>query len=116
MPLSWRERGLLISRSKPHAELARETVWDEGLSGQADGVIAARTREEGRILVTLDFDFANIGSYPPHEHPGIIVLRRKRQDKATVAAYMRRVVAAVARRSPEGELRIVESDRIRHRG
>jgi predicted nuclease of predicted toxin-antitoxin system len=92
-----------------------ETVWDQSLSGSADRAIAARTRDEGQILVTLDLDFANIRSYPPREHPGIIVLRLKQQDKVTVAAYMRRIAAALVRRSPAGELWIVEHDRIRRR-
>ncbi len=95
--------------------LDAETVWDESLSGAADEVIAARTRVEGRILVTLDLDFADIRSYAPREHPGIIVLRLKHQDKVTVTSYMRRISTAVARRSPAGELWIVEYDRIRCR-
>jgi uncharacterized protein (DUF433 family)/predicted nuclease of predicted toxin-antitoxin system len=52
-----------------------ETVWDENLSGSDDQMISARVRSEGRILLRLDLDFANIRAYPPHEHPGIIVLR-----------------------------------------
>ncbi len=57
-----------------------ETVWDESLSGSAADVIVARTRSEGRILVTLDLDFANIRSYAPREHPGIIVLMLKQPE------------------------------------
>jgi len=92
-----------------------ETAWDENLSGSDDQTIAARVRNEGRILLTLDLDFANIQAYPPHQHPGIIVLRLKRQDKATVVAYIRRIAAALDRRSPVGELWIVENNRIRFR-
>ena len=36
-----------------------ETVWDEDLSGAEDRVIAARVKSQGRILLTLDLDFAN---------------------------------------------------------
>ena len=36
-----------------------QTVWDEDLSGAEDRVIAARVKSEGRILLTLDLDFAN---------------------------------------------------------
>ena len=95
--------------------LDAETAWDEKLSGSDDDVIALRLRHEGRILLTLDLDFANIQAYPPQQHPGIIVLRLKRQDKPTVVAYVRRVALAVNRRSPVGELWIVENDRIRFR-
>jgi predicted nuclease of predicted toxin-antitoxin system len=93
-----------------------QTVWAENLSGADDHLLAARVRSEDRILLTLDLDFANIHAYPPHEHPGVIVLRLKRQDKATVVAYVRRIAAAIERRSPAGELWIVESNRIRFRG
>ena len=92
-----------------------ETVWEENLSGADDQVLAARVRSEDRILLTLDLDFANIQAYPPEQHPGIIVLRLKTQDKATVVAYVRRTAAALDRRSPIGELWIVENDRIRFR-
>ncbi|HWQ56015.1 MAG TPA: DUF5615 family PIN-like protein [Bryobacteraceae bacterium] len=95
--------------------LAVETVWDEKLSGSDDQTLAARVRSEGRILLTLDLDFANIQAYPPDQHPGIIVLRLKSQDKATVVTYVRRTAAALAHRNPAGELWIVENDRIRFR-
>ena len=92
-----------------------ETVWDEDLSGADDSVIAAQVRSEGRILLTLDLDFADIQAYPPDQHPGMIVLRIKNQDKPTVVAYVRRIAAALNRRSPIGELWIVQKDRIRFR-
>jgi predicted nuclease of predicted toxin-antitoxin system len=92
-----------------------ETIWDETLSGAADEVVAARARAEARVLVTLDLDFANIQAYPPDQHAGIIVLRPKTQDKPTVLAYIRKVIAILQRRSPVGELWIVQRDRIRFR-
>ena len=64
-----------------------ESVWDEGLSGAEDQSIANRLRSESRSLLTLDLDFANIQAYPPGDYPGIIVLRLKAQDKATVLKY-----------------------------
>jgi predicted nuclease of predicted toxin-antitoxin system len=92
-----------------------DTVRDENLSGADDRTIATRARDEGRILVTLDLDFANIQAYAPHTHAGIIVLRLKRQDKATVVSYIRRIAAVLDRRSPTGQLWIVEHNRIRFR-
>jgi predicted nuclease of predicted toxin-antitoxin system len=92
-----------------------ETVADEDLAGSDDAVLATRARMEGRILVNLDLDFANIQAYPPGEHPGIIVLRLRSQDRATVIAYVRRLTSALGRRKPAGELWIVEGNRIRFR-
>lgn len=92
-----------------------DTVGDENLSGAKDETLATTSRSEGRILVTLDLDFANIRAYPPGEHAGIIILRVKRQDKPTVLAYVRRIATALTRRNPAGELWIVDGNRIRFR-
>jgi len=73
-----------------------DTVVDEDLSGSDDEKVVARSRSEDRILVTLDLDFANILAYPPGVHSGIIVLRLKRQDKASVLSYVHRLAAALA--------------------
>jgi predicted nuclease of predicted toxin-antitoxin system len=92
-----------------------DTVGDENLSGADDATVASTSRSRDRILVSLDLDFANIRAYPPGEHAGIIVLRVKRQDKTTVLAYVRRLAAALGRRNPTGELRVVDGNRIRFR-
>ena len=92
-----------------------DTVADENLSGSNDKTVVARSRSEERILITLDLDFANIRAYPPGEHCGIIVQRLKRQDKASVLSYVRRLATALANRSPLGELWIIDGNRIRFR-
>jgi len=57
---------------------------------------------------TLDLDFANIRSYPPGEHSGIVVLRLKRPNIPTALSYVRRLATALANRRPHGELWIVD--------
>ena len=94
---------------------AADTVADEDLSGSDDETVVGRSRSEDRILVTLDLDFANIRAYPPGECSGIIVPRLKRQDKATVLSYVRRLVAALASRSPDRELWVIDGNRIHFR-
>jgi predicted nuclease of predicted toxin-antitoxin system len=91
------------------------TVGDESLSGVDDPLLAEHARSEGRVLVTLDLGFANVQTYDPGIHAGIIVLRLKRQDKHTILGLMHRVALALANREPDGELWIVELDRIRFR-
>jgi predicted nuclease of predicted toxin-antitoxin system len=98
-----------------NAGFEADTVFDERLTGADDSEIAARSRAEGRVLVTLDLDFSNIRTYPPAEHAGIIVLRVKRQDRHTILALTQRIALALANRTPAGELWIVETDRIRFR-
>ena len=72
-------------------------------------------KSEGRIFVTLDLDFADIRTYPPDEHPRIIVLRPARQDKLHVLDVFRRTLKAVGHEPLEGRLWIVEEKRIRIR-
>jgi predicted nuclease of predicted toxin-antitoxin system len=90
-----------------------DTVADERLTGAEGSTIAGRCRAEGRVLLTLDLDFANIQAYPPVGYAGIIILRSKRQDKRTVLAFVNRIALVLTNRAPAGELWIVEPDRIR---
>jgi predicted nuclease of predicted toxin-antitoxin system len=92
-----------------------DTVADERLTGAEDFAIADRCRCEGRVLITLDLDFANIRAYPPAEYAGIIVLRSKKQDKHAVLTLVDGIALVLTNRVPEGELWIVEPDRIRFR-
>ena len=97
------------------AGFGADTVAEEDLGGSDDTVIARSVRAEGRVLITLDLDFANIQAYPPSTHAGIIVLRLKKQDKHAVLGMVLRIIAALKTRLPAGDLWIVEPDRIRFR-
>jgi predicted nuclease of predicted toxin-antitoxin system len=61
-----------LLRSAGHDAL---TVWDQSLRGRPDADIAAICRAEGRALVTLNLDCADIRKYPPEQYGGIVVLR-----------------------------------------
>lgn len=98
-----------------HAAFQAETVADENLSGKDDSVVVECSRIEGRILMTLDLDFANIQAYPPSLFSGIVVFRSKSQDKATLIKLLELIVPAFSKRSPERQLWIVEFDRVRIR-
>ena len=65
------------------------TAVEEGLAGRDDPMVAEGVTREGRMLITLDRGFGNIRSYPPGDHPGIIVLRLPDQRPAHVAAALR---------------------------
>jgi predicted nuclease of predicted toxin-antitoxin system len=104
-----------------HAEILRaaghdaDTVADQKLTGAQDDLLIERCRAEGRILMTLDLDFANVQAYPVKSHPGIVVFRCKTQDKLTLIALLRRLVSQLHRNPPQNQLWIVEQDRIRYR-
>lgn len=68
------------------AAFEADTIYDERLAGADDSIVSERCRAEGRVLITLDLDFADIRSYAPADYPGIVVLRSRSQDKSTLIA------------------------------
>lgn len=91
------------------------TVADQQLVGAADQDLVQACAREGRVLVTLDLDFADIGTYPPQQHPGFIVLRVYRQDRGHVIDAFRQVLPLLSHDAGDHQLWIVEEDRIRIR-
>ena len=92
------------------------TVFGQALSGEKDPALLEVCRTEGRVLVTLDLDFANIQAYPPASTNGIVVLRLVRQDKPWVLEMMGRSIPFFENHSLSGKLWVVEDDCIRIRG
>lgn len=91
------------------------TASQQGLAGAEDEILAARVRQEKAVLITLDRDFSDIRTYRPEDYAGILVLRPKRQDKATVLRFVRQAMTLLLTVSPAGQLWIVEADRVRIR-
>ena len=98
-----------------NAGFEADTVVEQKLTGAHDLVLFERCCVERRVLMTLDLDFANVQAYPPKSHSGIVVFRTKAQDKRTLIELLQRLIHALEQRSPEGQLWIVEHDRIRYR-
>lgn len=92
------------------------SVADQGLAGKDDAVVAARVRDEARCLITLDLDFGDLRAYPPSDYHGLIVIRSKKQDKATVLSLVRKFIPLLATELVVKRLWIVEEDRVRIRG
>ena len=94
-----------------------ENVRDILPAGASDAAVAANARTRQVVLVTRDFDFADIRNYPPQDYAGIIVLDLP--DDATAAQANRTLETFVQNtnflaRLP-GRLAIVESWRVRFR-
>lgn len=89
------------------------TVHEQQLGGKPDWRISEVCREEDRVLLTLDLDFANVRAYPPRDYAGIIVLRLSRQDKRHVLNTLERVLALLMQEIVYRRLWIVEETRIR---
>ncbi|MBW1877111.1 MAG: DUF5615 family PIN-like protein [Deltaproteobacteria bacterium] len=91
------------------------TVLSQQLGGAPDARVAEVCASEGRVLVTLDLDFADIRAFPPGSSPGIVVLRAPRQDLASVLALVEQLLEALESHSVDGSLWIVEPGQIRVR-
>jgi predicted nuclease of predicted toxin-antitoxin system len=84
------------------------TVSEQALGGSIDETLIQICRSEARTLLTLDLDFADIRSYPPAEHAGIIVLRLARQDVPSLLCVVERLLLHLERANPHGQLWIVD--------
>jgi predicted nuclease of predicted toxin-antitoxin system len=92
-------------------------VRDIGLGGATDEVIADRARSDKKVLITRDFDFADIRNYPPADYSGIVVLDLPNQS---TAAQVVRALQVFASNKDwlellPGRLAVVESTRARFR-
>ena len=92
------------------------SVLEQELGGRPDHDIATVCRTEGRALITLDTEFANILAYPPADHHGILVIRTEDQSKPVVTTLVRQVIGVLGSEPLERYLWIVEMNRIRIRG
>lgn len=91
------------------------TVGDQELSGTTDERLVPLCASEGRILVTLDLDFADIRTYPPGRGPGFVVLRLHGQDRSDFQRAAELLLGTLAANEVGGSLWILEDDRIRVR-
>lgn len=92
------------------------SVLEQNLGGWADPGIAEICRSEGRVLVSLDTDFADVRAYPPQEYPGILVIRLKRQDKLSLLEVVPRILRVLQFEEIDRRLWIVTEERVRIRG
>ena len=91
------------------------TVRDQAMTGATDARLVSICREEDRLLMTLDTDFADIRAYPPGMAPGLVVLRLKRQDKPYVLDVVRRLLPIFETEPLARKLGVVDERHIRIR-
>lgn len=90
-----------------------DSVRSEGLGGAFDERLFAECAREGRVLITLDLDFADPLRFPPWRPAGIIVLRPQRNTLALIRQTLAAALPALEREPIAGALCIVEPGRIR---
>jgi predicted nuclease of predicted toxin-antitoxin system len=91
------------------------TTGDEGLLSQPDTVVGQAARAEGRMLLTLDLDFADLRKYPPGSHPGIILFRPDSYGPLSVNRFIDEFVRGNDLASFAGCLVVVDQTRVRIR-
>jgi predicted nuclease of predicted toxin-antitoxin system len=90
------------------------TVRDEKLAGATDERVLQAANAEGRILVTLDHDFANVLRFPPEETAGVPVINPPgRVSTELLRQLVLGLLQALATKRLSGKLWIVELGRIR---
>jgi predicted nuclease of predicted toxin-antitoxin system len=90
------------------------TVVEQQMAGATDAAVYRKCADEGRVLVTLDLDFANPFVFDPRPTAGIIVLRLPRMHgPSDVAAAVDQLVIAAADRAVAANLWVVSARGVR---
>ena len=99
-------------RSEGHDAIA---VLEVGLSGASDEQILRFAVENGRILVTLDADFANVIRFPPERTLGVVRLKVHPATEERIRESLRRALLFLRNIDIVGRLAVVDDDKIRIR-
>lgn len=86
---------------------------DEGLAGVDDHAVLAAASAAGRVLVTLDLDFADVVRHPPAGTAGIVVLRPHDQSIGLVRQVVLMLARLLGQEEAHGRLWIVDESRLR---
>ena len=90
------------------------TVRGQGLGGVSDSDLYRICCEEGRCLVTLDLDFADVTRFPPEQAGGIVVIRLPKNATLTLLERLvGQFLSMLTQTSVEKQLWVVEPGRIR---
>jgi predicted nuclease of predicted toxin-antitoxin system len=107
--------------SPQHAATLREQGHDAvsaseaGLAGEPDDRVRAFAIETGRVLVTLDADFANILRFPPAGTPGVIRLKIHPPTEEAIREQIHRTLRILKDISLVGRLAVSHGEIIRIR-
>ena len=100
-------------RSKGHDAVS---VVESGLCGADDSVVRDAAIAGGRILITLDGDFANMLRFPPAGTPGVVRFRLHPPTEEAIDAAIRSAVERLSGIDVAGKLVVVDERKIRIRG
>lgn len=102
-----------LAEAMQKSDMDGDTVLGEELSGVSDEALFEVCKKTGRILITLDLDFANPLRFPPQSAPGIMVLRPRNYSLSQIRAILFDALPRLKEESIDGRLWIVEPGRVR---
>ena len=91
------------------------TAVEEGLQGRPDTEVGEVASREGRMILTLDLEFADLRKYPPGGHPGVILFRPGSMGPRFVNRFVLEFVRENDVHKLERCVVVVEATRIRIR-
>ncbi len=91
------------------------TAADEGLLGRSDTEVGGAAGREGRMLFTLDLEFADLRKHPPGSHPGVVLFRPRSMGPGAVSGFVVDFVRGTELADLAGCVAVVEPTRIRLR-
>jgi predicted nuclease of predicted toxin-antitoxin system len=91
-------------------------VLGAGLSGATDEQVLRFAVDSGRVLVTLDADFANVMRFPPEQTLGVVRLKVHPASEERIRQAIRRALLFLQNVDMAGRLAVVDDEKIRIRG
>lgn len=98
-------------------ELGHDTLTtaDENLLSRPDTEVARGAADEGRVLLTLDVEFADLRKYPPGSHPGIVLFRPGTLGPLSVNRFVEEFARSTDLSTLSGCVAVVEPHGVRVR-
>jgi len=91
------------------------TAADEGLLSRLDIEVEAHAAREGRMLPSLDIEFADLRKYPPGSHPGIVLFRPVSLGPLSVNRFVEQFIRSANLSALSGCIAVVEPRGVRVR-
>jgi predicted nuclease of predicted toxin-antitoxin system len=101
-----------LLREKGHQA---ESVIEQGMAGWKDTELWRRIQTESRFLVTADKGFADIRSYPPGTHAGVMLLRPDQDGIRPMVELIEKVLQSYDLNALAGWTTVVTSRGVRVR-
>ena len=86
-------------------------IREIGLRGKPDEEVMDYALKEGRVLLTIDSDFADVRKYPPETHGGIIRMRLKFYSAKAVNTCLELLLKALTEKDIKGNLVVTDGEK-----